>query len=373
MSDKVFSSSMIADVSTERKTEEKITELDIFGQIRLIVPLLGKIKMVTLLLVAFLFLSFFLMAILIGIESAIIGELIISLILLMLVTPLVSFKKIPPMYVGVPLILGERTSAYILKEGWAIIVKGIFEHMPVYVGKVNLDFKLTVRAEDNAQAELKTSMLIGVNKVKVIEYLDAGGVFGIDKKEEEHENGGAKGIADSVIDMAKSSITMTSKEKTLNEILEIHKDITINAIKKITRASKDDDIDALKPDVEYEISGLGMLLNNFVIKEPEPVGKIAAVFEKQAVEMLEREFEQTHIGTKILQIKKMIAELGEDGKAINPETMYLILTEQELLENGHKITPGLNRLLNGLAGLIEGGAGISDILGFLKNFKGGSK
>ena len=309
----------------------------------------------------------------IGIELAIIGELIIILTLLMLVAPFISFKKIPPMYVGVPLILGERTKAYILKEGWAIIIKGIFEHMPVYVGKVNLDFKLTVRAKDNAQAELKTSMLIGVDRKKVNEYLDAGGVFGIDNKEEEHKNEDAKGIADSVIDMAKSSITMTSKEKTLNEILEIHGDITVNAIKKITSAEEGATIDALKPNIEYEISGLGMLLNNLVIKGPEPFGKIADVFEKQAVEMLEQEFEQTHIETKILQIKKMAEELGKKGKTIDPETMYLILTEQELLEKGHKITPGLNRLLNGMAGLIEGGAGISEIVGLLKNFKGGSK
>ena len=350
--------------------EEKIKELDIFGQIRLIVPLLGKIKVITLMLVIFLFLSFFFMAIFISIELAIIGELIIILIVFMLVTPFVSIKKIPPMYIGVPLILGERTKVYILKEGWAVIIKGIFEHMPVYVGKVNLDFKLTVRAEDNAQAKLRTSMLIGVDRKKVIEYLDAGGVFGIDVKEEEHKNESAKGIADSVIDMAKSSITMTSKEKSLNEILAIDGKITTNAIKKITRAEKDAEIDALKPDVEYEIVGLGMLLNNFVIKEPEPVGLIAEVFEKQAVEMLEREFEQTHIGTKILQIKEMIKELGKDGRTISPETMYLILTEQELLEKGHKITPGLNRLLNGLAGLIEEGAGISDVLGLIKNFKG---
>lgn len=351
----------------------KVEELDIFGQIKLVVPLLGKIKIAALLLIAFLLLFFLFATIFIGIELAIIGELIIILIILMLVAPFVSFKKIPARYVGVPQILGERTSAYILKEGWAVIVKGIFEHMLVHVGKVNLDFKLTVRAKNNAQAELKTSMLIGVDRKKVNEYLDAGGVFGIGVTEEEHKNDDAKGIADSIVDMAKSSITMTSKKKTLDEILEINEDITINAIKKITRAGEDADIDALKPDVEYEISGLGMLLNNFVIKEPKPVGQIAEVFEKQAVEMLEREFEQTHIGTKILQIKEIIAELGKDGGAINPETMYLILTEQELLEKGHKITPGLNRLLNGLAGLIEGGAGISDILGFLKDFKGGPK
>lgn len=353
--------------------EEEVKELNVFGQIRLIVPLLGKIKIIALALLLFLFLSFLIMAQFIGTELAIIGELIIILILLMLATPFVSFKKIPPMYVGVPLILGERTIAYILKEGWAIVIKGIFEHMPVYVGKVNLDFKLTVRAKDNAQAELKTSMLIGVDRKKVIEYLNAGGVFGIDVKEEEHKNDDAKGIADSIVDMAKSSITMTSKEKTLNEILEINEDITNNAIEKITRAGKDTEIDALKPDVEYEIVGLGMVLNNFVIKEPEPTGKIATVFEKQAVEMLEREFEQTHIKTKILQIQKMIEEFGEEGRTINPETMYLILTEQELLEKGHKITPGLNRLLNGLASLIEEGAGISDILGLIKSFKGDSK
>ena len=352
---------------------KKAKELNIFGQIRLIIPLLGKIKKVVLILLVLLSLSFLTMVRLIGIELAIIGELIIILILLMLVVPLVSLKKIPPIHIGVPLILGERTGAYILKEGWAIIIKGIFEHMPVYVGKVNLDFKLIVRAKDNAQAELRTSMLIGVDRKKVIEYLNAGGVFGIDIKEEEHKNENAKGIADSVIDMAKSSITMTSKKKTLDEILKIHEDITVNAIKKITRAKEGVEIDALKPDVEYEISGLGMLLNNFVIKEPEPTGKIAEVFEKQAVEMLEREFELTNIGTKILQIQEMIKELGKKGKTINPETMYLILTEQELLEKGHKITPGLNRLLNSLAGLIEGGAGISDILELIKSFKGDSK
>jgi hypothetical protein len=48
-----------------------------------------------------------------------------------------------------------------------------------------------------------------------------------------------------------------------------------------------------------------------------------------------------------------VNKLGKEGKTINPETMYLILTEQELLEKGHKIMSGLNRLMNSLAGLIE--------------------
>ena len=351
--------------------EIKIKELNIFGQIKLIIPLLGKIKIAALILLLIMLGLFIVMVRFLSTELAVIGELIIVIILLILVSPFISLKKIPPMHVGVPLILGERWRKYILKEGWAIIVWGIFEHIPVYVGKVNLDFKLVVRAIDNAQAKLRVSMLIGVNRKKVIEYLDAGGRFGIGVQEEEHRNEGEeKGVADSIVDMAKSSITMTSKKKGLDDILEIHPEITASAIRKITRAGEEVKIDALKPDVEYRIGGLGMLLSNFVIKEPDPTGKIAEVFEKQAVEMLEREFELTNIETKILQIKEMISGLEGSGQTISVESMYLILTEQELLEKGHKITPGLNRLLNGLAGLIESGAGIGDMLKLIKGFKG---
>ena len=358
-------------ISNEVETENgEIKKLNIFDQIKLIVPLLGKIKWAALMLLLIMLGLFIVMVRFFGMGLAVIGELIIVIMLLILVSPFVSLKKIPPMYVGVPLILGERWGKYILKEGWAIIIGGIFEHIPVYVGKVNLDFKLIVRAIDNAQAELRVSMLIGVNREKIIEYLDAGGRFGINIQEEEHRNEGEeKGVADSIIDMAKSSITMTSKKKKLDDILEIHPEITANAIRKISRAKDDVEIDALKPDVEYGIGGLGMLLSNFVIKEPKPTGKIAEVFEKQAVEMLERKFELTNIGTKILQIKEMIDSLKKSGQTISTESMYLILTEQELLEKGHKITPGLNRLLNSLAGLIESGTGISDMLKLVKGFK----
>jgi len=51
----------------------------------------------------------------------------------------------------------------------------------------------------------------------------------------------------------------------------------------------------------------------------------------------------------------------------------LILTEHELVENGHKITPGLNNFLNKLAGLFDRGAGIGEILDSFNSIKGVSK
>ena len=345
---------------------DEIKELNVFGQIKLIVPLLGKIKKTAIILFILLFLSFLFMAIFIGIELAIIGELIVVIALLMLVAPFISIKKIPNMYIGVPLVLGERKDGYILKEGWAIIIKGIFEHIPVNIKKINLDFNITVRAEDNAQAILKVSTMIRANKNRICEFLDASG-------RPEGEEEGDKGIADIIIDMAKSSIISTSKKKTLNEILEIDPEITSKAIRSITSEEGDEIIETIKSDQPLVVPGLGITLTKFVIKEPEPTGKIAEVFEKQAVEDLEQKFELTNTETKLLQIKKMIEDLKESGQTVDANSMYLILTEQELLEKGHKITPGLNRLLNGLAGLIEGGAGISDILELIKSFKGGKE
>ena len=64
--------------------EEEIKELGIFDQIKLVVPLLGKIKTVAIALFVSLFLSFFLMTIFIGIELAMIGELIIFVVLLII-------------------------------------------------------------------------------------------------------------------------------------------------------------------------------------------------------------------------------------------------------------------------------------------------
>ena len=341
----------------------KVEELDIFGQLKLIVPLLEKIKIAMIMLVLLL-LSFLFMAISIGIELAIIGELIIFLIILTLSSPFVTLRKIPNMHIGVPLMLGERKNTYILKEGWAIIIKGIFEHIPVNIKKINLDFDVTVHTEDNAQAILKVSIMIGADKNRICEFLDASG-------RPEGEEEGDKGIADIIIDMAKSSITSTSKVKTLNEILAINPEITSEAIKLITSEESDHIIETIKSNHPLVVPGLGITLTKFVIKEAKPTGKIAEVFEEKAVEVQKREFELINTRTKILQIQEIIKEFGEKGKAINPETMYLILTEQELLEKGHKITPGLHRLLNSLAGMIEGGAGISDILGLLDRIKGG--
>lgn len=343
---------------------DEIKELNIFDQIKLVVPLLGKIKTAAIVLFVSLFLSFFLMTISIGIELAIIGELIIFVVLLILIVPFISIKKIPNMYIGVPLVLGERKDGYILKEGWAIIIKGIFEHIPVNIKKINLDFEITVRAEDNAQAILKVSTMIRADKNRICEFLDASG-------RPEGEEEGDKGIADIIIDMAKSSIISTSKEKTFDKILEIDPEITSNAIKSITSEEGNEIIETIRSDQPLVVPGLGITLTKFVIKEPEPTGKIALVFEKQAVEDLEQKFELTNTETKLLQIKKMMEELKDSGQIIDANSMYLILTEQELLENGHKITPGLNRLLNSLAGLIERGAEISDILGLIKSFKGG--
>jgi hypothetical protein len=345
----------------------EVKELDVFDQIKKVIPLIKKVAVILFALMA-LFFAF--MVISIGIELAIIGELILAVIIIILISPFATLKKIPNMHIGVPLIFGERKGEYILKEGWAIVIKGIFEHLVVYAAKVNLDFKLTVHAKNNAQAELEVSLLLGIDKSRVLEYLDAGGVFGEDVVEVEHNAGEEKGIADSIIDIAKSTITTTARTKSLDDILAIDPEITSNAIKSITKTYEGEEVNALRTNVDRKIAGLGMLLRNFVIKSVKAVGKIADVYERQAVEMLEREFKETNIGTKIRQIK-MMSEGHEGG--IDPETMFLILTEQELIEKGHKITPGLNRLLNSLAGLIEEGAGIGEMIELLKSFKGSGK
>lgn len=348
--------------------DEKIMkELNMSGQIKLIVTYIGKIKIATLLILLLLFFLF--MAVFVGIGLAIIGELIIIVILVILAAPFISLKKIPNMYVGVPLILGERNDGFILKEGWAIVIEGIFEHIAVNVKKINLDFSVTVHNIDNIQVILPVSIMIRVDKNRVCEFLDASG-------RPEGEEEGNKGIADIIIDMAKSSITTSSKTKTLDEILEIHPEITLNALKAITDKKSIKYNETIKSDQPLTVPGLGITLTKLIIKEPKITGKGADVYEMQAVEEFTRRFELYKAETKLIKLKqihKTMDELKESGQIIDADSMYLILTEQELLEKGSKITPGLNKFLISLSKLIDKGAGISEILGFIKDFKGGKE
>ncbi|MCD4677842.1 MAG: SPFH domain-containing protein [Desulfobacula sp.] len=346
---------------------KKAKELDIAGQIEQIVAYIGKIKIAALLVL--LLFSFLFMAVFVGIGSAIIGELIIIVILIILVAPFISLKKIPNMYVGVPLILGERNDGFILKEGWAIVINGIFEHIPVNVKKINLDFSVTVHTIDRFQVILPVSIMIRVDKNRVCEFLDASG-------RPEGEKEGNKGVADIIVDMAKSSITTSSKTKTLDDILEIHPEITLNALKAITDQKSIKNNETIKSDQPLTVPGLGITLTKLIIKEPKPTGKAVEVYEIKAVEEFTRKFELYKTETKLIklmQIQKKMNELKESGQIIDANSMYLILTEQELLEKGYKITPGLNTLLISLSKLIDKGAGISEILGFIKDFKGGKE
>ena len=112
-----------------------------------------------------------------------------------------------------------------------------------------------------------------------------------------------------------------------------------------------------------------------IIKEPKITGKGADVYEMQAVEEFTRRFELYKAETKLIKLKqihKTMDELKESGQIIDADSMYLILTEQELLEKGSKITPGLNKFLISLSKLIDKGAGISEILGFIIAIVGGS-
>ena len=350
----------------EKKAVQGVKELGVFDQARLIIPLLGGLKKAILITLILFVVSALVLTLFLGIGLAIAVELVVIMLAIFLIAPYIKLKRIPNMHIGVPLVLNERQSAFILKEGWAIVIKGIFDYIPVYVGKPNLDFFLVVRAKDNAQVKLHVSMLMRADKFRIIEFLDAGGRYGEGIKEEKED----KGIADTIIDMAKSSITATSKTKNLDQILEIDGDITAKAIEKITgkEVSKGD---AIRANVEQKVPGIGTVISNFVIKEPEPVGKIADVFEKQAVEDLEKKFELTNIETKMEQIQLMIDKLKESGQTIDANSIFLILTEQELLEKGYKITPGLNRLLNSIATMIESGAGIADAIDFFNKFRKG--
>jgi len=288
------------------------------------------------------------MAVFVGIGLALIGELIIILILIILAAPFISLKKIPNMYVGLPLILGERNDGFTLKEGWAIVIKGIFEHIAVNVKKINLDFSVTVHTIDRFQVILPVSIMIRVDKNRVCEFLDASG-------RPEGEEEGNKGVADVIINMAKSSITTSSKTKTLDEILEIHPEITSNALKAITKKSTIKINETTTSDQPLTVPGLGITLTKLIIKEPKPTGKAVEVYEMQAVEEFTRKFELYKNETKIIklmQIQKRMNELKEPGQIIDADSMYLILTEQELLEKGSKITPGLNKFLISLSKLI---------------------
>ena len=341
------------------RRKQRIEELDLSDQIKRILPLLGKYKKVALMVLA---LSALASTIFFGIGVAIIIELILIMLAIYLIAPYVSLKKIPTMHIGVPLVLGERKEGFILKEGWAIVVKGIFEYVPVHVGKVDLDFVVTVHTKANAKLELPATMLIKADKNKINEFLEVGGWHGEDVK----GNGNSE-IANTIINRAKSAITAISKTKTLDEILEVDEGITAGAIGILTDASDTSSINSLKPNAEHRVPGLGIMINNFVIKEPKPVEKIAEVFEMQTVEMERRALELTNLNTKLLQIQRM----KESGLTIDAERLYLILIDQELLEKGHKITPGLNNVLNEIAGLVARGAGIGEILDSITKYKGG--
>lgn len=351
----------------DKANNESKKELNISGQIKLIVAYIGKIKIATLLVL--LLFSFLFMAVFVGIGLAIIGELIIIVILIILAAPFISLKKIPNMYVGVPLIFGERNDGFILKEGWAIVIEGIFEHIAVNVKIINLDFSVTVHTIDRLQVILAVSIMFRVDKNRVCEFLDASG-------RPEGEEEGNRGVADIIIDMAKSSITTSSKTKTVDEILEIHPEITLNALKAITDKKSIKNNETIKSDQPLTVPRLGITLTNLIIKESKITGKAADVYEMQGVEEFTRRFELYKNETKLIKLKqihKTMDELKESGQIIDADSMYLILTEQELLEKGSKITPGLNKFLISLSKLIDKGAGISEILGFIKDFKGGKE
>ena len=342
-----------------RITRKEAKELNIPGQIKLIVANIGKTKIAALLVL--LLLSFLFMAVFVGIGLAIIGELIIIVFLIILAAPFISLKKIPNMYVGVPLIFGKRKKGLILNEGWAIVINGIFDHIAVNVKTINLDFSVTVHSSDRFQVILSVLIMIRVNKNKVCEFLDASG-------RPEGEKEGNNGVADTIIAMAKSSITISSKTKTVKEILEIHPEITSNALKEMTGKESKRINEMIESDQPLTVPRLGITLTDLIIKERELIGKAAEFYDIESIEEIKGSVKLSKTEITMKQIQKIREELKEFGQPIDASSIYYLLTEHEQLEKGKKIIPGLNKFLNSLSELE-----IREIIRFLNDFKSGKE
>jgi len=324
-------------------------ELDISGQIKLIVANIGKTKIATLLILLFLFFLF--MAVFVGIGLAIIGELIIIQILIISAAPFISLKKIPNMYVGVPLIFGKRNDYFILNEGWAIVINGIFDYIAVNVKTINLDFSVTVHSSDRFQVILSVLIMIRVNKNKVHEFLDASG-------RPEGEKEGNNGVADRIIAMGKSSLTISSKNKTAKEILALSPEIRLNALKEMTGEES----------FPSTVPRLGITLIDLIIKERGLFGNTAGFYDIESIEKIKGSVKLSKTDITMKQIQKIGEEFKKFGQPIDYSSIYYLLKEHEQLEKGNKIIPGLNKFLNSFSYLE-----IREIIRHLKYLKGGKE
>lgn len=337
------------------------TQLNIYGQIKFLINFLRGLRGIFFGFVITTILSFAIILVVLGIKLGTILIFIIITATIIVTSYFIKLKKIPNLYIGVPLEHGELVDGYILKDGWSIEIPGIFEHLLVYIAKVNLDFTTTIRTSDGVEVEIPIAIVLTVDKNSVLQYLEAGGVYGEGTKEKENEIG--KGVSDSVIDFAMAGITTACRRKTLQNVLDMDPEIISETIRSIMQTDTTGKI-LKKP---YKVQGFGVNISSFIIKKPKTIGEIAQLLDHQAIEELEKKYEITDLETKIEKTKITIEKLGD---LIDPNAIYLILAKQGLVEEGYNT--GLNMTLLSLAETLKRG-NIMDIIPQLLKLNGEKK
>ena len=356
---------------------------DIFGQTVLLWRLLENIwkagvgKILIIFSLLFLLALFMLVSVYGGILAGIASVLALLILLVYVLAPWFEIRTIPPIYIGVPLVIGKRQKKYILGEGKTFYIKHIFEYMPVYVGAVNLDFSFTVRDNQNFQLKLFVSASIQADKDNIIKFLDQKGVFGEDNEEKEGEHG----IADKIIDLSKAAMMQSSKELNYDEIMAIDDRLGNSALQRITD-SPEATIHTLTPGTKHKVDWLGIVLYTFLPYDAEPLEELSKVLSKLAKEKVQREYQTFDAATQRIVYYTMQGEEDPENP-ISPATreeiedFFLILkqqeNEEEMLEKGIKFTPGLGPLLIRVSRLVQKGVDISEIVQTIRRFTGGSR
>ena len=356
---------------------------DIFGQTVLLWRLLENIwkagvgKILIIFSLLFLLALFMLVSVYGGILAGIASVLALLILLVYVLAPWFEIRTIPPIYIGVPLVIGKRQKKYILGEGKTFYIKHIFEYMPVYVGAVNLDFSFTVRDNQNFQLKLFVSASIQADKDNIIKFLDQKGVFGEDNEEKEGEHG----IADKIIDLSKAAMMQSSKELNYDEIMAIDDRLGNSALQRITD-SPEATIHTLTPGTKHKVDWLGIVLYTFLPYDAEPLEELSKVLSKLAKEKVQREYQTFDAATQRIVYYTMQGEEDPENP-ISPATreeiedFFLILkqqeNEEEMIEKGIKFTPGLGPLLIRVSRLVQKGVDISEIVQTIRRFTGGSR
>ena len=375
----------VEDISDYVDREEgKVETRELFQQLDVFKPLFetlkrsrfGRILILTgiiMLLSIFVFVSY-----LGGVITGIVAMLAILLIMIFLILPLVKIKTIPPMSKGVPLLLGKRIPEFTLSEGLTLTVKYIFEYIPIHIGLINPDLEIEIRDKEYLVLNAKLSFSFNADPDRLLEFLDGGGIHGEErngdrKGKTKREEGGAGGILDIIDNMLIAVIQETGRTLTYEDIFNLDPKLRNSALKRVTKAD-DPEMDAIIPDVKYKVPKLGVEISNLVIESPKGDETLETLVKRQVTEKLEQKFEVTETETRMLQVLEVVKALEESGQTVDINGLYLIMTEQKLIEGGYKVTPGLNRLLNSLATIIESGAGIADAIDLFNKFrKGDSK